>query len=156
VSGDHLAARGFRSLGFHRASDIGVGQAVKPITPHTLLVERVRDREPVRDRRMASVERRVEARDMRHAGKPVAQALQDIERGRIVQRGERRHRLDWFQRRVVDQNGAIQVGTAMHDTVAKRGDFADNGPSVSAASAASRHGDLRLTSRRRVSRFPRR
>jgi hypothetical protein len=61
---------------------------------------------------------------MRHAGESLAQALQHIERRRVVQRCQRRDRLDQGQIGVVDQNGVVQIGTAVHDAVAECRDIA--------------------------------
>jgi hypothetical protein len=82
-------------------------------------IQRVRDREPIRDGGVASVEGGVEAGDMRDSGEPFAQTFQHVQRRGIVQWGERRNRLDLGQDRVIDQDGAVQVGAAMYDAVAE-------------------------------------
>ena len=101
-----------------------IRQAVEAVAPHAFLIQRVGDGEPVRHGGVAAMERGVEAGDLRHAGEPLAQPLQHVERRRVVQRGQRRNRLDPRQGRVIDQHGTIQVGTAMHDAVTERRDFA--------------------------------
>ena len=52
--------------------DVLVGQAVKAVAAHALLVPAVRDREPVGDLGMAAMERGVEARDLGHLRPPRA------------------------------------------------------------------------------------
>ena len=62
----HPALRQARVDLVQPAGDVLVGQAVKAVAAHTLLVPAVRDREPVGDLGMAAMERGVEAGDLGH------------------------------------------------------------------------------------------
>ena len=104
-----------------RAGDEFIGQAVKPIAPHALLVERVRNGEAIGDGGMAAMERGVEAGDLRQAGKPRGERLQHRQRRGVVQRRQRRDRLDPRQRGGIDQHRRGQRRAAMHDPMAEAG-----------------------------------
>lgn len=67
------------------------------------------------------MERGIEAGHVRHPGEPLPQSLQHIERRRVVQRRQRRNRLDLRQCRIIDQDRAVQIGAAMHDAMAESG-----------------------------------
>ena len=94
-----------------RTGDVFVRQAVKAVAPHAFLIQRVGDGETVGHRGMAAMERGVEARYLRHAGKPLGQRAQHRHRRRVVQRRQRIQRLDPRQRRAhPPRTGAVMSG----------------------------------------------
>ena len=87
---------------------------METIAAHTLAIQRVRDREPIGNRGMATMERGIKARDMRQFREQIRQRLQHRDRGRIMQRRERFECDDTGQRSVIHQHRRIHVRTAMH------------------------------------------
>ena len=125
---------------------------MKSVAPHALLVQRVGDGEAVRHRRMAAMECGIEAGDLRHSGKPLPQTLQHIQRGRIVQRRQRRDRLDPIERGVIGQHRAIEVGAAVHDAVPERSDL--SGQRTFRQFRQRLHRFMRIGGRHRSGRLP--
>ena len=100
--------------------DILVGEAVKAVAAHALLVPAVRDREPVGDLGMAAVERGVEAGDLGHLRLARADLADRRQIVRLVQRRQRHQPLEPLQHRVVHQDRRVEVRAAMDDPVADR------------------------------------
>ena len=100
--------------------DVGVGEAVKAVAAHTLLVPAVRDREPVGDLGMAAMERGVEARDLGHLRPARADLADRRQIVRLVQRRQGHQPLEPLQHRVVHQDRRVEIRAAMDDPVADR------------------------------------
>ena len=89
VRDDHAAVGDLRrDLGQDRG-DVLVRQAVEAVALHAGLADLARQRHQLGDRRLAAMEARVEAGDLRHAGQPLGDRLDGREVVRLVERRER-------------------------------------------------------------------
>ena len=68
---------------------------MKPVTLHAAATDVARQRNHFRNRRLAAVEARVEARDLRHAREPLRRCLDRSEIVGLVQRGQRDERSEF-------------------------------------------------------------
>ena len=89
---DHPPVGDLRGALRQHRGDVFVGQAVKPVAPHPLLVQRVGQRERLLDLRRGAVKRRVEARDLRQFR---VHRQRHADRRQIVRLVQRRQ---WHQR----------------------------------------------------------
>ena len=93
------------------AGHVFVGQAVKAVAAHALIVKRARQRESVVDEGMRAVKRRVETGDLRHAGKCRPGRFDAGEVVRLVQRRERNEAFSRCSSLVVDHAPAPRTSS---------------------------------------------
>ena len=122
VGDDHVLAR---DLGRHlpqRPYDVFVGQPVKPVAPHALVVIGARQGEGVVHEGMAAMERRVETGDLRRSGKSADRRLDPGDVVRLVKGRERDELAQLGEYGLVDQHRRGKVGPSVNDAVADRDD----------------------------------
>ena len=101
-----------------RLCDIFIGKTVKSVTPDSLVVQLAGYGVVVRDLVVVAVKRRVEAGDLRQSRKIGKQRPDRRQIVGLMQRRKRREPLQTRDHAMVDQHGAIIVGTAMDDPMA--------------------------------------
>ena len=100
-----------------------VGQPMKAKAPQAPLVIGARQRVGVVDEGVAAMKRRVETHHLRHARKRPVGGLDAGEVMRLVQRRERRQRLEFGDQRRVDDGRLRVIRSAMHHAVADGADL---------------------------------
>ena len=106
------------------ARDIFIGDAVKAVTPDSLLGIFSRDGESLRDRRLAAMEGRVETGDLRQLRMGGPYRPNDREIMRLMQRRERNEGGEPLDDVVRKQQRRGIFAPAMHDAMADGGDVA--------------------------------
>ena len=102
------------------ADDVFVGQPVKAVASQRLAPEPARERKAPRELRHASMKRRIEARDLGQVGIALDDRLDDLERAREMQRGQRSHLSQRREQRGVDPLRRRVRGPAVHESVPDR------------------------------------
>ncbi len=91
---------------------------MKTVPPDAAFGDRLRQRERLRDRGLATVERGIEARDLRQVRRAGEQRPDRREVVRLVQRRERDVLLECGEHRRVDAGGLGVLETPVHDAMA--------------------------------------
>ena len=95
---------------------------MEAVAAHARVVELLRQREHLRERRVGAVERGVEAGDLRQLRRALQQRADRREVVRLVQRRERHELLELRHDRGVDADRRGVVGAAVDDAMADRGE----------------------------------
>ena len=107
---------------WQRSGDELVRQTVETITSYAAFVELERQRERLCQRVLRSMERRIEACDLRQRGR----LLRDRANGRqimwLMQRRQWNERFQLAQNRVIDTHRPFESNTAVNDAMADSGD----------------------------------
>ena len=119
---DHVLPRDLGRELPQRPDDVFVGQPVEPVAPHALVVIGARQGECVVHERMAAVERRVEACDLRRSGKGLDRRLDAGDVVRLVKGRERDELAELDEHGLVDEHRRGEVGPAVDDAMADRDD----------------------------------
>ena len=97
--------------------DVLVGQPVKAVALHAGAADLPGQRNQFRDGRLTAMEARVEAGDLRHAGKPLGHRVNRRQVVRLMERGERDQLPQILQNRRRDNGRTGEPCAAMHDAV---------------------------------------
>ena len=114
---DELAARTFRRHLRQHRDDVFVGKAVKPVAANALGRQLARQGEFLCQRRLRSVEGRVEAGNLRERGHNGANGADRRDMVGLVQRRERHQHFKCANHPVIDQHRFGVGGAAVHDAM---------------------------------------
>src|SRR5262249_13659756 len=103
--------------------DIFIRQAVKAVAPDAFVVERTGQRKAVRELRVAAMEGRVEAGDLRQVGMALAQYPDRREIAGLVQWRQRNKTLQRLESTVIDQDRLRIDRAPMKDAMADSDDL---------------------------------